>query len=285
MTEMGPGSSQPTPVSIADPGPLGLAGFAMTTFILSLVNAQVITGASSADFLGLALVYGGAAQFFAGMWEFRKGNTFGALAFGSYGRVLDRSVRSGEVLPRISSGYRVELLPTGLDDFHLLHVDCLVEDNRSRVHGLPRADRDVRTSCRGVVQELGIHHPGGRRLRDRHRDLCVVRILGGGRELHVQENGNAGLSAERLTSTNPSKRGIPNGLPAPLGSRGGLVFSSTRTGRFAADLADRVPTFRSGVAQLAEHAAVNRVVESSSLSPGAHSAKWGRSSVVRAGDS
>jgi uncharacterized protein len=85
MTEMGPGSSQPTPVSIADPGPLGLAGFAMTTFILSLVNAQVITGASSADFLGLALVYGGAAQFFAGMWEFRKGNTFGALAFGSYG--------------------------------------------------------------------------------------------------------------------------------------------------------------------------------------------------------
>lgn len=85
MTEMGPGSSQPTPVSIADPGPLGLAGFAMTTFILSLVNAQVITGASSADFLGLALVYGGAAQFLAGMWEFRKGNTFGALAFGSYG--------------------------------------------------------------------------------------------------------------------------------------------------------------------------------------------------------
>jgi succinate-acetate transporter protein len=85
MTEMGPGSSQPTPVSIADPGPLGLAGFAMTTFILSLVNAQVITGASSADFLGLALVYGGAAQLFAGMWEFRKGNTSGAVAFSSYG--------------------------------------------------------------------------------------------------------------------------------------------------------------------------------------------------------
>jgi uncharacterized protein len=84
-TEMGPGSSQPTPVSIADPGPLGLAGFAMTTFILSLVNAQVISGPSSADFLGLALIYGGAAQLFAGMWEFRKGNTFGAVAFSSYG--------------------------------------------------------------------------------------------------------------------------------------------------------------------------------------------------------
>lgn len=84
-TEMGPGSSQATPVSIADPGPLGLAGFAMTTFILSLVNAQVISGASSADFLGLALMYGGTAQFFAGMWEFRKGNTFGAVAFSSFG--------------------------------------------------------------------------------------------------------------------------------------------------------------------------------------------------------
>ncbi|MGA8295957.1 MAG: acetate uptake transporter [Acidimicrobiales bacterium] len=84
-TEMGPGSSQPTPVSIADPGPLGLAGFAMTTFILSLVNSQVLTVTGVNDVLPLALAYGGLAQLLAGMWEFRKGNTFGALAFSSYG--------------------------------------------------------------------------------------------------------------------------------------------------------------------------------------------------------
>lgn len=72
--------------SIADPGPLGLAGFAMTTFVLSVFNANIIGNqALSAVVLPLALFYGGIAQLLAGMWEFRKNNTFGALAFTSYG--------------------------------------------------------------------------------------------------------------------------------------------------------------------------------------------------------
>jgi uncharacterized protein len=70
---------------IADPGPLGLAGFAMTTFVLSVFNAGMLPKTLEATVLGLALFYGGAAQFLAGMWEFRKGNTFGALAFSSFG--------------------------------------------------------------------------------------------------------------------------------------------------------------------------------------------------------
>jgi succinate-acetate transporter protein len=71
---------------IADPGPLGLAAFAMTTFILSLFNANIVhVAALEAVVLPLALFYGGLAQLLAGMWEFRKGNTFGALAFSSYG--------------------------------------------------------------------------------------------------------------------------------------------------------------------------------------------------------
>lgn len=69
----------------ADPGPLGLAGFAMTTFILSMFNAGLVGKASEPVVLGLALAYGGIAQFAAGMWEFRTGNTFGAVAFTSYG--------------------------------------------------------------------------------------------------------------------------------------------------------------------------------------------------------
>jgi uncharacterized protein len=85
-TEMGPGSSQPTAVSIADPGPLGLAGFAMTTLLLSLVNSQVLVASKGVlDVLPLMIAYGGLAQLLAGMWEFRKGNTFGAVAFSSYG--------------------------------------------------------------------------------------------------------------------------------------------------------------------------------------------------------
>jgi succinate-acetate transporter protein len=80
-----PAAAVTTPAdAIADPGPLGLAGFAMTTFFLSSFNAGLITGGESV-LLGLALVYGGVAQLLAGMWEFRKGNTFGALAFSSFG--------------------------------------------------------------------------------------------------------------------------------------------------------------------------------------------------------
>jgi succinate-acetate transporter protein len=76
--------SVPSP-SIADPGPLGLAGFAMTTFVLSVFNTNMIDGSLGTSVLALALFYGGIAQLLAGMWEFRKGNTFGALAFTSYG--------------------------------------------------------------------------------------------------------------------------------------------------------------------------------------------------------
>jgi succinate-acetate transporter protein len=69
----------------ADPGPLGLAGFALTTFVLSVFNAGLVSKAGEPVVLGLALAYGGIAQLIAGIWEFRTGNTFGAVAFCSYG--------------------------------------------------------------------------------------------------------------------------------------------------------------------------------------------------------
>jgi uncharacterized protein len=70
---------------IADPGPLGLAGFAGTTFFLSAVNTGRLPASVTAVVLGLALFYGGLAQLLAGMWEFVKGNTFGGTAFASFG--------------------------------------------------------------------------------------------------------------------------------------------------------------------------------------------------------
>jgi uncharacterized protein len=74
-----------TGIKIADPGPLGLAAFAMTTFVLSMFNANLVSPKGEAIVFGLALAYGGIAQLLAGMWEFRTGNTFGAVAFSSYG--------------------------------------------------------------------------------------------------------------------------------------------------------------------------------------------------------
>jgi uncharacterized protein len=70
---------------IADPAPLGLAAFALTTFLLSAANAGWMTKATGDAWLGYALAYGGFAQLLAGMWEFRNKNVFGATAFGTYG--------------------------------------------------------------------------------------------------------------------------------------------------------------------------------------------------------
>ena len=69
----------------ADPGPLGLAAFALTTFVLSFFNSGLMGEKGLPIVLSLALAYGGLAQLLAGMWEFRTGNTFGATAFTSYG--------------------------------------------------------------------------------------------------------------------------------------------------------------------------------------------------------
>ncbi len=74
------------PVSgIADPAPLGLAAFALTTFLLSAFNAGWMTKASGLAWLGYAFAYGGLCQLLAGMWEFRNRNVFGATAFSTYG--------------------------------------------------------------------------------------------------------------------------------------------------------------------------------------------------------
>ena len=93
---MAPAPADPTGGRIAgwipaDPAPLGLAGFAGTTFVLSMINSglvgnqRLVGGGLLPMVAALALAYGGVAQFPAGIWEFRTGNTFGAVAFCSYG--------------------------------------------------------------------------------------------------------------------------------------------------------------------------------------------------------
>jgi uncharacterized protein len=76
---------RPLAPAIADPAPLGLAAFALTTFLLSAHNAFGGSTAPLLAFFGFAIFYGGLAQFAAGMWEFRNRNTFGATAFSTYG--------------------------------------------------------------------------------------------------------------------------------------------------------------------------------------------------------
>lgn len=80
--------NQPIPpqaFNFGNPAPLGLSAFALTTFVLSMVNAQVLNVKHPEIVVGLACFYGGAVQFAAGIWEFVLGNTFGSVALTLFG--------------------------------------------------------------------------------------------------------------------------------------------------------------------------------------------------------
>ena len=79
------GKTNGTKIGIGNPGALGLGAFALTTFILSVFNANLIDKKLEPVVISVALFYGGLAQFLAGMWEFKLNNTFSATAFASYG--------------------------------------------------------------------------------------------------------------------------------------------------------------------------------------------------------
>lgn len=70
---------------IADSAGLGLAGFALSTMVLSFINLGVLSQDTLPIALGLALAYGGIVQLLAGMWAFVKNDTFAAVALSSYG--------------------------------------------------------------------------------------------------------------------------------------------------------------------------------------------------------
>lgn len=81
---LNPGLAPPPKHDLANPAPLGLSAFALTTFVLSLINCEARGVSIPAIVIGLAFFYGGAAQFVAGMFEIGVGNTFGGVALSSY---------------------------------------------------------------------------------------------------------------------------------------------------------------------------------------------------------
>jgi succinate-acetate transporter protein len=101
------------PAPIADPAPLGLAAFALTTFLLSAANAHWMGAATGDAWLGYALAYGGAIQLLAGMWEFRNRNVFGATAFSTYGGFW-MSIGIFVVLAEVSKSFNAALAGTNL---------------------------------------------------------------------------------------------------------------------------------------------------------------------------
>lgn len=82
---LNPGLAAPSSHKFGNPAPLGLSGFALSTFVLSMVNAGAMGAKNDSVVVGLAMFYGGLIQLLSGMWEMALENTFGALALGSFG--------------------------------------------------------------------------------------------------------------------------------------------------------------------------------------------------------
>jgi uncharacterized protein len=110
---------------LANPGPLGLAAFGLTTIVLSVFNAGLISHDAIAVVVPLAFAYGGLAQLLAGLLEFRTGNTFGMVAFTSYGAfwlwfaTLQWTLGNGwlKATPALPSGVALVLLAWGIFTF------------------------------------------------------------------------------------------------------------------------------------------------------------------------
>ncbi len=112
-------------VKIANPAPLGLAGFGLTTVVLSCMNAGLFPPEASTVVVPLAFAYGGLAQIIAGILEYKNGNTFGMVAFTSYGTfwwwyaLLIWSIGAGWIKPPSPAGIGITLLLWGIFTFYM----------------------------------------------------------------------------------------------------------------------------------------------------------------------
>ncbi len=112
-------------VKVANPGPLGLAAFGVTTVVLSCINAGLLPGEALSAVVPLAFSFGGFAQIVAGIMEFKNGNTFGTIAFISYGAFwwwyafLLWTVGAGWIKPPDPRGVGVALLMWGVFTLYL----------------------------------------------------------------------------------------------------------------------------------------------------------------------
>lgn len=110
---------------VANPAPLGLAGFGLTTVVLSAINAGLLPKEATPAVVPLAFAFGGVAQIVAGALEFKNGNTFGTVAFTSYGlfwwwfALLNWTIGAGWIKPPAPVGVGVTLLMWGVFTFCL----------------------------------------------------------------------------------------------------------------------------------------------------------------------
>jgi len=111
---------EPAAAKTANPAPLGLAAFGVTTVVLSSINAGLLPPEATAAVVPLAFAFGGLAQLITGVLEFKNGNTFGTVAFTAYGAFwwwfafLLWTVGAGWLKPPAAAGVAATLLMWGV---------------------------------------------------------------------------------------------------------------------------------------------------------------------------
>ncbi len=184
----------------ANPAPLGLAAFAMTTFVLSMFNSNLVNEKGIPVVLGLALAYGGIVQLIAGIWEFRTGNTFGAVAFCSFGGLLDLLLGARGVLceeHRRQRRARRRRVPVGVGDLHRIHDRRGAARQRRGAARVRAADGHVHPACDRRGWTAPDRHPLGRLPRPGDRRGGLVCVICRSCQLDVQAHGSAGDATRR----------------------------------------------------------------------------------------
>ncbi len=115
----------PPPTPKANPAPLGLAAFGVTTVVLSAINAALLPKEATAAVVPLAFAFGGLAQIIVGILEYRNGSTFGTVAFSAYGAfwlwyaTLVWTIGAGWIKPPAAVGIGATLLMWGVFTFYM----------------------------------------------------------------------------------------------------------------------------------------------------------------------
>ena len=220
-----PAAARPTEAAIADPAPLGLAGFGLTTLILSIVNAGWFGNAAivplTGSTLSMAVAYGGLAQFVAGLWAFRRGNTFAGTAFCSYGAFwfsffLLVQVYLGGIIKAAPNAWLgwVGLYLLALGHLHRLHDHRVTGRGQGGHRRLRPADPDLRGPRPRLVHRERCHlrrqrrRPHQRRWIPRHPDRHrrPLRLL---RRRHQRDAAQDGAARPGLRSSADTAPALP----------------------------------------------------------------------------
>jgi len=110
---------------LANPAPLGLVGFGLTTVVLSLINSGLVAKDALPAVVPLAFAFGGVAQIITGFMEYKNGNTFGTVAFTSYGlfwwwfAFLHWTIGAGLIQAPSATGVGITLFMWGVFTFYM----------------------------------------------------------------------------------------------------------------------------------------------------------------------